>query len=149
MSSQLDPSVRPSLQPTAPQPRPASPPITLASFKVRDCHLQRLALVYVRQSTPQQVLNNQESTDRQYALQHRAALLGWPSDRIGVIDEDLGRSGSNAADRPGFQHLLAEVAQNKVGIVLGLEMSRLARSCKDWHQLLEVCAISAAPQVQS
>jgi DNA invertase Pin-like site-specific DNA recombinase len=108
---------------------------------VRDAHLQRNAIVYIRQSTPQQVLNNRESTDRQYGLEGRAALLGWPGARVQVVDEDQGHSGQSAADRPGFQYLLAEIALNHVGIVLGLEMSRLARSNKDWHQLLEVCAV--------
>lgn len=115
---------------------PASP-----SHKVREAHLRRDAFVYVRQSTPQQVLNNTESSDRQYALRGRAALLGWPGGGIQVIDDDLGRSGQNAAGRPGFQRLLAEIALDRVGIVLALEMSRLARSCKDWHHLLELCSI--------
>jgi DNA invertase Pin-like site-specific DNA recombinase len=95
----------------------------------------------VRQSTPQQVINNTESTNLQYGLEGRAALLGWPPARVQVVDEDQGKSGRSAADRPGFQYLLAEIALGHVGIVLGLEMSRLARSNKDWHQLLEVCAV--------
>ncbi|MBY0232141.1 MAG: recombinase family protein, partial [Gemmataceae bacterium] len=117
-------------------PFPASP-----SHKVRDARRQRSALVYVRQSTPQQVLHDTESTDRQYGLQGRAASLGWTADRVAVIDDDLGRSGQDAAGRPGFQRLLAEIALDRVGLVLALEMSRPARSCKDWHQLLEVCSI--------
>jgi DNA invertase Pin-like site-specific DNA recombinase len=100
-----------------------------------------LAVVYVRQSTPQQVEANTESTQRQYALVHRAAGLGWPAHRILVIDDDQGRSGASAEGRPGFQRLLAEVGLDHVGLILGLEMSRLARSCRDWHQLLELCAI--------
>jgi DNA invertase Pin-like site-specific DNA recombinase len=104
-------------------------------------HLERLAIVYVRQSTPQQVTGNPESTQRQYALARRAAELGWPPDRILVIDEDQGRSGASAEGRLGFQRLLAEVGLDHVGLILGLEMSRLARSCRDWHQLLELCAI--------
>jgi DNA invertase Pin-like site-specific DNA recombinase len=108
---------------------------------VQACHLQRLAIVYVRQSTPHQVIDNQESTDRQYALVQRAADLGWDVPHVEVIDEDQGKSGSSAAGRLGFQKLLAEVGLDHVGIILGLEMSRLARSCKDWHQLLELCAI--------
>jgi DNA invertase Pin-like site-specific DNA recombinase len=109
--------------------------------KVRSQHLTRLAVVYVRQSTMRQVLTNRESTDLQYKLTQRAADLGWHPERILVIDEDLGLSGASAADRAGFQRLLAEVGLNHVGLVLGLEMSRLARSCKDWHQLLELCAL--------
>jgi DNA invertase Pin-like site-specific DNA recombinase len=103
--------------------------------------LARKTVVYVRQSTPQQVLHNSESTERQYALAQRAGQLGWPADGVTVIDEDQGHSGATAQDRPGFQSLLAQVALDQVGIVLGLEASRLARSNKDWHQLLEVCAI--------
>ena len=104
-------------------------------------HLQRLAYLYVRQSTLQQVFENTESTARQYALRERALALGWPSERIIVIDQDLGHSGASAADRAGFQHLVAEVGLGRVGLVLGLEVSRLARSSSDWHHLLEVCAI--------
>jgi DNA invertase Pin-like site-specific DNA recombinase len=109
--------------------------------KIQPWHLERLAIVYVRQSTPQQVDANAESTQRQYALARRAAELGWAADRILVIDDDQGRSGASAEGRPGFQRLLAEVSLDHVGLILGLEMSRLARSCKDWHQLLELCAI--------
>jgi DNA invertase Pin-like site-specific DNA recombinase len=105
-------------------------------------HLQRLACLYVRQSTLQQVLAHTESTARQYALQERAVALGWPIDRIVVIDQDLGHSGVSAADRAGFQRLVAEVGLGKVGLVLGLEVSRLARSSSDWHHLLEICALT-------
>ncbi len=111
------------------------------SAKVKAHHLARKAVVYVRQSTPQQVLHNTESTERQYALSRRAVDLGWPAQAVAVIDEDQGHSGATAQDRPGFQSLLAQVALDQVGLVLGLEASRLARSNKDWHQLLEVCAI--------
>ena len=86
------------------------------------------------------MLDHRESTARQYALTDRAATLGWPQDRIAVIDEDLGKSGSTVEGRLGFQRLLAEVALDRVGVILGLEMSRLARSCKDWHHPLELCA---------
>jgi DNA invertase Pin-like site-specific DNA recombinase len=110
------------------------------SPKIKTCHLSRSAIVYVRQSTLQQVAEHQESTARQYALAERAVDLGWPRDHVQVIDDDLGRSGQSAEGRPGFQRLLAEVALDHVGLVLGLEVSRLARSCKDWHQLLEACA---------
>ena len=117
------------------------PMLSLPSLKVKDWHLQRKAIVYIRQSTPQQVLEHRESTDRQYSLVHRAALLGWPEDRVEVVDEDQGRSGQSAVGRLGFQYLLAEIGLDHVGLILGLEMSRLARSNKDWHQLLELCAI--------
>jgi DNA invertase Pin-like site-specific DNA recombinase len=110
------------------------------SPKVKTWHLSRSAVVYVRQSTLQQVTEHQESTARQYALAGRAIDLGWPRDRVRIIDEDLGCSGQSAEGRPGFQRLLAEVALDQIGLILGLEVSRLARSCKDWHQLLEACA---------
>jgi DNA invertase Pin-like site-specific DNA recombinase len=110
------------------------------SPKVKPWHLSRTAVVYVRQSTPQQVADHQESTARQYALTARATLLGWPDGQVQVIDDDLGKSGQSVEGRPGFQRLLAEVALDHVGLILGLEMSRLARSCKDWHHLLELCA---------
>src|SRR5207253_11466813 len=97
--------------------------------------------VYVRQSSPQQVVENRESTARQYALADQAAAWGWPAGRVVVIDEDQGQSGRGAEHRTGFQRLLAEVTMDHVGLVLGLEMSRLARSSKDWHHLLELCAL--------
>jgi DNA invertase Pin-like site-specific DNA recombinase len=109
------------------------------SFKLKPWHLDRPAIVYVRQSTPQQVVEHQESTARQYALVDRAVALGWQRERVVVIDDDLGKSGQSAEGRPGFQRLLAEVALDHVGVIFGLEMSRLARSCKDWHHLLELC----------
>lgn len=113
----------------------------LSGSKLLSRHLERLALVYVRQSTLQQTQKHQESTRLQYGLVQRAQQLGWPKERIVVIDDDLGRSGSSAEGRPGFQRLVAEVGLNHVGVILGVEMSRLARSCRDWHQLLEVCAL--------
>ena len=116
-------------------------PVRLTSAKIHDGHLGKLAIVYVRQSSPQQVLENRESTARQYALEQRAVALGWPRDRVTVIDDDQGQSGQSAEGRLGFQRLLAEVSLDHVGIIFGLEMSRLARSNKDWHQLLELCAI--------
>jgi DNA invertase Pin-like site-specific DNA recombinase len=112
---------------------------SLRSPKLRPWHLDRVAIVYVRQSTPQQVLHHQESTARQYALADRAVALGWSPDRVVTIDDDLGKSGQSIEGRPGFQRLLAEVALDHIGLILGLEMSRLARCCKDWHQLLELC----------
>ena len=111
------------------------------SGKVQAAHRERLALVYVRQSTPQQVLDHQESTRLQYGLRRRAEALGWAPERVRVIDDDLGKSGSSAVDRTGFQHLVAEVSLGHVGLILGIEMSRLARSCADWYPLLELCAL--------
>lgn len=110
--------------------------------KVNAGHLKRNAYLYIRQSTPRQVLENTESTKRQYALQQRALALGWRSDRIVVIDGDLGQSGSSAIDREGFQKLVAEVGMGHAGLVIGLEVSRLARNCSDWHRLLEICGFS-------
>src|SRR5262245_59206125 len=113
--SSTDPAKRPPTPPT-PDPRRCGPPVAcLASAKVKDSHLQRQAIVYIRQSTPQQVLNNRESTDLQYGLEHRACLLGWPSCQVEVVDEDLGRSGKSAEGRPGFQYLLAQIALGHVG----------------------------------
>lgn len=112
-----------------------------SSEKVQGRHRDRLAVVYVRQSTLRQVEQHQELTRLQYALVERALRLGWARERVEVIDDDLGRSGASAANRPGFQRLVAEVGLNHVGLVLGIEMSRLARSCRDWHQLLEICAL--------
>ena len=108
--------------------------------KVTASRLRRDAYLYIRQSTLYQVINNTESTGRQYDLKSRAAALGWPEDRIHVIDVDQGRSGASAADRAGFQHLVAEVSLGRAGIVLGLECSRLARDSADWQQLVKICA---------
>jgi DNA invertase Pin-like site-specific DNA recombinase len=110
--------------------------------KIQDWHLDRLAVVYVRQSTAAQVIEHGESTRLQYGLAGRAAGLGWEPSRVLVIDEDLGHSASGAEVRPGFQRLVSEVGLDHVGIVLGIEMSRLARSGREWHQLLELCALS-------
>jgi DNA invertase Pin-like site-specific DNA recombinase len=109
--------------------------------KIQRQHLERLAMVYVRQSTIQQVERHQESTRLQYALVDRALHMGWDRSSIVVVDDDLGRSGASIEGRPGFQRLVAEVGLGRVGIVLGVEMSRLARSNRDWHQLLEICAL--------
>jgi DNA invertase Pin-like site-specific DNA recombinase len=103
---------------------------------------ERLAYVYVRQSTLWQVSEHQESTERQYRLQERARDLGWPPTAIAVIDEDQGRSGSSATARTGFQRLVSEVSLGQVGIVLMLEASRLARNSSDWHRLIELCGLS-------
>ncbi|MFF3879375.1 recombinase family protein [Streptomyces sp. NPDC001978] len=115
-----------------------------ADSKVCDRHLQRLAAVYVRQSTRQQILDHQESTRLQYALVDRAITLGWEADRVLVIDDDLGMSATSAVARTGFQRLVTEIGLDHVGLVLGLEMSRLARAGKDWYQLIELCALSGA-----
>src|SRR5436305_14433494 len=112
------------------------------SHKVTARYLQRQAMLYVRQSTLHQVLTNTESTARQYALRERALGLGWPSEQIVVIDQDLGPSGASTVDREGFQRLVAEVGLGQVGLVMGLEVSRLARSSLDWHQLLELCSMT-------
>ena len=112
-----------------------------SSSKIRDWHLIRLAIVYVRQSTPQQVLENRESRERQYALAQLAERLGWPAERVLIIDEDQGQSGKSADNRSGFQRLMTEVSLNHVGIVLGLELSRLSRSNTEWHHLIDVCGI--------
>jgi DNA invertase Pin-like site-specific DNA recombinase len=111
-------------------------------MKVRADHLRRDAFLYVRQSSLRQVFENTESTKRQYALRDRAVALGWPIERVHVIDSDLGISGAQSQDRDGFQHLVTEVAIGHAGIVLGLEVSRLARNNADWHRLIELAALS-------
>ncbi len=132
-------------------PRATAPPPTAQSQlpalrRVRagliaDWHRGLLAIVYIRQSTPQQILDHRESRERQYELVNYAVALGWPRDRVLVIDDDQGLSGTTADSRNGFQRMLAEVTMEHVGLIVGIEMSRLARSGKDWHQLLEICAI--------
>ena len=109
--------------------------------KVTASHLKRNAYLYVRQSTLRQVFENTESTKRQYALRQHAVALGWPQDQIVVIDTDLGQSGAST-DREGFQRLVTAVSLGQAGIVLGLEVSRLARNSTDWHRLLEICALT-------
>lgn len=113
------------------------------SPKISATHLGRNAYVYVRQSTEHQVQNNLQSQERQYELADRAVRSGWPRERVVVIDDDLGRSGSSAAGRTGFARLVAEVALSKAGIVLGLEVSRLARNNRDWYQLLDLCSLTS------
>lgn len=112
--------------------------------KIEGRHRDRLAVVYVRQSSRQQVVDHGESTRLQYGLVERAAALGWPASRVLVIDEDLGRSAANAAARPGFARLVAEITMGHVGLVLGLDMSRLARAGRDWYQLIELCCLAGA-----
>ena len=113
-----------------------------AHQKINASHLKRDAYLYVRQSTIRQVFENTESTKRQYALRQHAMALGWRTEQIIVIDSDLGQSGASAVDRAGFQRLVADVGLGKAGIVLGLEVSRLARNSTDWHRLLEICALT-------
>jgi len=113
-----------------------------AHQKVHSEHLQRTAFLYVRQSSVRQVRENTESTKRQYDLRDRALALGWSADQITVIDCDQGQSGSSAIEREGFQRLVTEVSMNRAGIVMGLEVSRLARNSSDWHRLLEICALT-------
>src|SRR5215218_2782484 len=110
--------------------------------KITEAHRRRRAVVYVRQSTLAQVERNVESTARQYALRERAVELGWPPQSVVVVDEDLGRSGASSDGRFGFKDLVAEVGLGQVGLVLALETSRLARSSADWHQLLDLCALT-------
>ena len=112
------------------------------SPKVQPHHLERAAYLYVRQSSMKQVIENVESTKRQYALRARATALGWSDDRVIVIDSDQGESGASAAWREGFQRLVSEVGMGQAGIVMGLEVSRLARNNADWHRLLEICALA-------
>ena len=125
----------------------ASPELDVAarplvrSGKIATRHLSRVAIVYVRQSSPRQVRENIESTQLQYDLVNRARAYGWPREQIEIVDDDLGVSGQSLEGRKGFQRLLAEISLGHVGIVLGIEMSRLARNCRDWHHLLELCAV--------
>jgi DNA invertase Pin-like site-specific DNA recombinase len=114
----------------------------VSAVKIQNRHCERLAYVYVRQSTPWQVIEHRESTERQYHLRERAQELGWPASRVEVIDEDQGRSGSTAAHRSGFQRLVTEVGLGRVGIVLMLEASRLARNNSDWYRLIEICGLA-------
>ena len=115
----------------------------MSEGKVTEAHLRRRAVVYVRQSTLQQVERNTESAARQYALRERALELGWAAETIAVVDEDTGRSGASSQGRMGFKELVAEVGLGKVGVMLALEVSRLARCSADWHHLLDLCAMTA------
>jgi DNA invertase Pin-like site-specific DNA recombinase len=113
----------------------------IGSPKIQPAHLEKLTIVYVRQSTQKQVMENTQSTARQYAFAEDAVACGWPRERVLTIDEDLGKSARTTEGRDGFQRLVAEVTMGHVGLVLGLELSRLARSSKDWHAFFEMCAI--------
>ncbi|MDI6773569.1 MAG: recombinase family protein, partial [bacterium] len=108
----------------------------LIHTKVTDKHLRRDAYLYVRQATVQQGFENAESSLHQYALRERAVALGWPVERVHVIDSDLGKSGASATDRKGFQKLVGEVGMGRAGIVLAIDVSRLTRNSSDWHRLL-------------
>lgn len=110
--------------------------------KVKPSHSARQAFIYVRQSSVSQVEHNRESTARQYALGDRAQQLGWPKDNIVIIDDDLGLSGSTTNKRSGFARMISEVALGHVGMILGLEVSRLARNNADWYRLLELCGLT-------
>jgi len=112
------------------------------SLKVQPHHLERSAYLYIRQSSMRQVIENVESTKRQYALRGRATALGWRGDQIVVVDCDQGESGASAVWREGFQHLVADVSMGRAGIVMGLEVSRLARNNADWYRLLDLCGIT-------
>jgi len=111
------------------------------STKIQASHRQRQAVVYVRQSSPKQVQENRESAVNQRALRDRLLELGWPKNRIQVVDDDQGQSGKHAAAREGFQRLVADVSLGKIGLIIGYEVSRLSRNCADWHRLLELCAL--------
>jgi DNA invertase Pin-like site-specific DNA recombinase len=119
-----------------------APVLLLSSEKISSGHLARDAYVYVRQSTPSQMVQHTESLVRQYELRERAQALGWPAHQVVVIDADLGRSGAESTARAGFRELVADVGLGKVGIVLGIEVSRLARNNADWYQLLDLCALT-------
>ena len=108
--------------------------------KVTPDHLRRGAYLYIRQATIHEEFPDSGRLQRQYALRHKAGLLGWPSERVVVIDCDLGKSGASTHDREGFQKLIADVRESRVGIVLTFDVSRLSRNCRDWHHLLEACA---------
>ncbi len=110
--------------------------------KIQSTHLQRQAFVYVRQSTASQVEHNRESTERQYRLKDRAIDLGWPKQQVRVIDEDLAQSGANSLQRTGFTMMISEVALGKVGLILALEVSRVARNNSDWYRLLDLCSVT-------
>ena len=120
------------------------PALLIADGKVTASHRARDAYIYVRQSTLLQVQVHTESLARQYDLRERAELLGWPAHQVVVVDEDLGRSGASTAGRDGFSGLVADVGLGRAGIILALEVSRLARSSADWYQLLDLCALRHA-----
>ena len=128
-------------------PQPLEMPSTIPAVRrlrpglITDWHLGLLAIVYIRQSSPQQIVDHRESRERQYALVNYAVALGWPRDRVLVIDDDQGLSGTTAENRSGFHRMLAEITMEHVGLILGIEMSRLARSNSDWQHLLKICDV--------
>ncbi|MBD3160873.1 MAG: recombinase family protein, partial [Candidatus Latescibacteria bacterium] len=124
-----------------PRPSPCLPSTTRRHEKIQSSHLERLAVVYVRQSTPQQVEQHQESGKLQYRLKERALDLGWGEDRIQIVDCDLGISAATSESRDGFQSLVGEVTLGHVGVILGVEFDRLARSCGATYQLLDACGL--------
>jgi DNA invertase Pin-like site-specific DNA recombinase len=115
--------------------------VPVASSKITGRHLERLAFVYVRQSHAIQIIKNPESTRVQYSLTEHAVGLGWSRERVLVIDEDQAHTATTSEGRLGFQRLVAEVGLGHVGIIVGVQMSRLARSCSDWYQLIDACAL--------
>ena len=115
----------------------------MLTSKIAEQHLSRVACIYIRQSTPGQVRFNQESTERQYNLASKAQSLGWNPEQIRILDRDLGQSGARANKREDFNTLVSDVAMGQVGAIFSLEASRLARSNKDWHRLLELCGITS------
>ena len=114
------------------------------SSRITNRHLERWAAVYVRQSTQNQVLRNRESRERQYGLKDRARELGWPEERILVIDSDLGKSAASQGTRSGFERLCEQVSQGRIGAVFGIEVSRLARNTIEWFQLLDLCRVNVS-----
>jgi DNA invertase Pin-like site-specific DNA recombinase len=113
----------------------------VADERLTTTHRAKFAYIYVRQSSVHQVRQHQESTELQYRLVDRAVRLGWPHERVQVIDEDLGKSGAGGVERQGFQKLIAEIGLGNAGLVISLDASRLARNNRDWHQLLELCSV--------
>jgi len=124
------------------RPGVSGPALLLTTDKISVSHRSRDAYVYVRQSTPTQMVQHTESLARQYELRERAVGLGWPAHQVVVIDADLGRSGAQTDGRRGFKELVADVGLGKVGIVLGIEVSRLARNNADWYRLLDLCGVT-------
>jgi len=110
--------------------------------KIETTHLQRVAIIYLRQSTAHQLEYNRESTQRQYALVDRALELGWSREQISIVDDDLGLSGDGSTERSGFSNMTVKVALGQVGLILGIEVSRLARNNAEWYRLLDLCAIT-------
>src|SRR3954452_1961223 len=138
-----EPSTQPIIETTRDQAIdfPSYRPRLSRSAKIQAQHLRRLAIVYVRQSSPQQVLHHRESTALQYDLRRQAVEWGWPPERVLVIDDDQATTAQTAVHRSGYHRLLEEVDLDHVGIILGIDMSRLARSCRDWYHLMEKCAV--------